>query len=140
MTTIRISACVITRPDGALLLVRKRGTERFMQPGGKQEPGESPAATAVREVAEELGLHLTQADLAAWGEFSEVAANEPGHRVEAHAFHAEVSAAVANRLRPRAELEEAVWVQPAEARSLPLAPLTEVHLLPLLTRISGTDA
>jgi len=34
---IRIAAAVLIGPDGRTLLVRKRGTEAFMQPGGKIE-------------------------------------------------------------------------------------------------------
>lgn len=132
MRTLHISACILTRPDGAVLLVRKKGTERFMQPGGKREPGETPAQTAIREVHEELGLALAEGDLAPWGEFSEVAANEPDHRVQAHVFHTEVSDGVAQDLRPEAELAQVVWVRPEEAGSLALAPLTEFHLLPRL--------
>ena len=47
-------------PGGALLTVRKRGTSRFMLPGGKLEPGETPVACAVREAAEEIGLTFVE--------------------------------------------------------------------------------
>ncbi|QOR37060.1 hypothetical protein HNO52_17845 [Billgrantia diversa] len=39
-TTLRIAAALILDSEGHMLLVRKRGTERFMQAGGKLEPGE----------------------------------------------------------------------------------------------------
>jgi len=39
---IRIAAALLTDARGRLLLVRKRGTAWFMQPGGKIEPGEQP--------------------------------------------------------------------------------------------------
>ncbi|MET2827115.1 NUDIX hydrolase [Mesorhizobium shangrilense] len=53
---IRIAAAVIIDADGRLLLVRKRGTSAFMQPGGKIEPDELPINALVRELREELGL------------------------------------------------------------------------------------
>ncbi|MDM7892469.1 8-oxo-dGTP diphosphatase [Curtobacterium caseinilyticum] len=60
--------------DGAdgpeVLLGEKRrglGAGRLVGPGGKREPGEPPEAAAVREVAEEVGLHLDVADLEARG-------------------------------------------------------------------------
>ena len=40
--TIRIAAALLIGPDGRTLLVRKRGTEAFMQPGGKIEAHEQP--------------------------------------------------------------------------------------------------
>ena len=46
---IRVAAAVVTDDAGRFLLVRKRGTTAFMQPGGKIEPGEDPRAALVRE-------------------------------------------------------------------------------------------
>jgi 8-oxo-dGTP pyrophosphatase MutT (NUDIX family) len=56
LAVIRIAAALVCRGDRRMLLVRKRGTFAFMQPGGKIEPHETPAAALVRELAEELGL------------------------------------------------------------------------------------
>ncbi|MFS2031155.1 MULTISPECIES: 8-oxo-dGTP diphosphatase [unclassified Curtobacterium] len=53
-----------------VLLGEKRrglGTGRLVGPGGKREPGESAVETAVREVAEEVGLRIDAADLEARG-------------------------------------------------------------------------
>ena len=41
--TIHTVAAVIRDAQGRVLLVRKRGTPTFIQPGGKREPGEAPA-------------------------------------------------------------------------------------------------
>ena len=37
---IEIVTALVRNQRGRVLLVRKRGTERFMQPGGKREPGQ----------------------------------------------------------------------------------------------------
>lgn len=128
MRDIRVSAAIITDDDGRVLVVRKNGTTRFMQPGGKPEPGENPAQTLIRELHEELGLRLAEEDLEPLGSFVSAAANEPGHRVVADAFV--VTAACADVV-VQAELAELRWITMADAETLPLAPLSVEHLLPL---------
>jgi ADP-ribose pyrophosphatase YjhB (NUDIX family) len=54
--TIEVVAALIRDQGGRVLLVRKRGTRAFMQPGGKRDPGEDDIAAISREVAEELGV------------------------------------------------------------------------------------
>ncbi|WP_314422300.1 NUDIX domain-containing protein [uncultured Microbacterium sp.] len=128
MPDIRVSAAIILDADQRVLVVRKEGTSRFMQPGGKPEPGESPAETLTRELREELGLELGPADLAPLGTFVSDAANEPGHRVVADAFVVTIGSA---EPVAQAELAEFRWITPADAETLPLAPLSVEHLLPL---------
>ena len=128
MPDIHVSAAVIVDAEGRVLVVRKHDTTRFMQPGGKPEPGESPVETLIRELHEELGLELTDADLRPLGRFVSAAANEPGHRVVADAFSASIDA---DGVRVQAELAELRWITPEDAAALPLAPLSVEHLLPL---------
>lgn len=45
---------------GRLLVVRSRNKKAFYLPGGKIEPGESPADALRREVREELGVELAR--------------------------------------------------------------------------------
>jgi 8-oxo-dGTP diphosphatase len=53
-----VAAGVLIRDDaGRVLLVKPTYKDGWDIPGGYVEPGESPAAAAVREMAEELGLH-----------------------------------------------------------------------------------
>jgi len=117
---IRVAAAVVTDDAGRYLLVRKRGTTAFMQPGGKIEPGEDPRAALVRELAEEISVVVPPDALVPWGTRHAPAANEPGHALVAEVF------AVRGSLEPRpaAEIEEHVWVDPAAAADVELAPLT----------------
>jgi len=127
--TITVSAVVFRDLDGRVLSVRKRGTERFRLPGGKPEAGESPAQTAVREIAEELGIELTESGLTLLGEFESEAANEPGHLLRSTVFTWPelVSPVVA------AEIEEARWSTLDELESDPrTAPMTAFNVVPLL--------
>ena len=131
MRTIRIAAALIDDDDGRLLLVRKAGTQWFMQAGGKIEPGETPLAALQRELFEEIALVLQHEDAHYLGQFSAPAANEPDHLVEADIFHMTVR----HPLTAGSEIEEAIWACPNGADQLPLAPLTRMHILPLAARI-----
>jgi 8-oxo-dGTP pyrophosphatase MutT (NUDIX family) len=126
-TTIRVAAALLVGEDGQVLLVRKRGTQAFMQPGGKIEPHEDPLAALVRELQEELGLVVASSAPVYLKRCVAPAANEPGFAVDAEVFRLAISGAVT----PAAEIEEAVWVDPAAVPDLPLAPLTRDHILPL---------
>ena len=126
---IRVVAALVTDPAGRQLLVRKRGTDRFMQAGGKPEAGETARRALVRELSEELGLVVAESALVPIGDFVTAAANEPDHRLEAEVFRLAVSTGVADTLEPHAEIAELRWCTPAEATLLGerLAPLA--HLL-----------
>ncbi|KZE89405.1 NUDIX hydrolase [Microbacterium sp. TNHR37B] len=124
---IHVSAAVIVDDAGRLLLVRKAGTTAFMQPGGKPEPGETPAQTLARELDEELGLRLTERDLDPLGEFTAPAANEPGHLVVAHVFRVAIGD---QSPLAAAEIEEIRWVSRDEADALEVAPLAREYFLP----------
>ena len=50
---VNVCAVAIRNRDGLVLTVRKQGSDGFMMPGGKPEPGETPLQTACREVREE---------------------------------------------------------------------------------------
>ena len=128
MPDIRVSAAVIVDRSGRVLVVRKSGTTRFMQPGGKPEPGETPAHTLRRELEEELALQVAEEDLRPLGTFISAAANEPGHRVIADAFAVD---AEPEDVIVQAELAELRWITPDDVAGLPLAPLSTEHLLPL---------
>lgn len=122
---ITVSAVTLVDDQGRWLTVRKRGTSRFMHPGGKPEPGESPRQTATREVAEELGLQLDPEALEDLGKFTTATANEPGFVLHAHVFRAPLPA----EPRPLAEIAELRRLDPAEVAGLdeedcaPWAPL-----------------
>ena len=124
---IHVSAAVITDDDGRLLLVRKAGTTAFMQPGGKPEPGETPAETLARELAEEVGLHVEPDALEPLGSFTATAANEPGFAVVADVFRVDIGD---QQPIPDAEITELRWVTAATASDLEIAPLAREYFLP----------
>ncbi len=124
---IHVSAAVITDADGRLLLVRKAGTTAFMQPGGKPEPGETPAETLARELAEEVGIRVSPDALEPLGRFTASAANEPGFAVVADVFGVDIGD---QRPVPDAEIAELRWVTAATASGIEIAPLAREFFLP----------
>jgi len=123
---IRIAAALLIGPDGRTLLVRKRGTTAFMQPGGKIEAHELPVQALARELDEELGLLIDPQQASFLGEFSAPAANEPGFVVQAQIFQLAIAADVT----PAAEIEEVIWIDPTTDAGVSLAPLTRDLILP----------
>ena len=130
--TIDIVAALIRDAAGRVLLVRKRGTTAFMQPGGKRDSGEDDLTTLAREIDEELGCCLVAESIRPLGQFDAISANEPGFRVRAALYEVEVTGEIA----PKAEIEEIVWVNSAAPADIALAPLTRDHVLPLASRKS----
>src|SRR5476651_1612635 len=124
---ISLVAALIRDNDGRVLLVRKRGTAAFMQPGGKRDAGESDVAALSREIVEELGCRVRENSARALGVFDCQAANEPGFQVRAAVYAVDVEGAI----QPQAEIDEMVWVDPRALPDLPFAPLTRDHVLPL---------
>jgi 8-oxo-dGTP pyrophosphatase MutT (NUDIX family) len=119
-------AAVITDPQGRVLLVRKRGSLVFFQPGGKREPGEASLQTLARELHEELGVQLRPGSAQALGSFEDVAVNEPGRRVRAEVFRVQVDGVP----QPMGEIEELCWLDPMPPHPVPVAPLSAGHILP----------
>jgi 8-oxo-dGTP diphosphatase len=124
---IRIVAALIRDDAGRVLLVRKRGTAAFMQPGGKRDPGEDDVTALARELDEEIGCRVVAHSVASLGTFECQAANEPDRRVHAAVYAVDVTGAVA----ARAEIDEIVWIDPASPPDIHLAPLTRDHVLRL---------
>ncbi|MGV0805641.1 NUDIX hydrolase [Mycolicibacterium setense] len=129
MTTrvIRIVAAVVLDEHDRLLLVRKRGTTAFMQPGGKIEAGEQPIEALAREVREELGVGFALSEAEVLGRHSAPAANEPGHSVDAWLYLVRVD----GEPQPQAEIAEMIWIDLAAPGDVELAPLTRDTVLAL---------
>ena len=129
---IHTAAVVFLSPGGSVLGVRKRGTTRFMQPGGKPEPGETMIDTAIREIHEEIGVALRPDELSPLGVWQVPAANEPDTDVHATVFLA--SRRLTTLPETAHEIVEARWCDPRRPLPDSLAPLYRDAILPELWR------
>lgn len=132
MTTQMLVLAAVFFRDAAdrILTVRKRGTNAFMLPGGKLEPGEAPDSAALREVYEELGVEVTKDDLTLLGNWTAAAANEHNTNIDATIYLSNlVISPVAS-----AEIDELRWVHPTAMiePAFQLAPLLLDSVFPAL--------
>ena len=124
-----VSAVVLRDEQGRILVVRKRGTTRYMLPGGKIETGETPTQAAIRELHEEVGAVLDTEQLHFLGDWITAAANEPNHSVHGYIFEHPLIEGLA----VRAEIEDLLWLHPDDmAQRNDLAPLLTERVLPAL--------
>ncbi len=119
MTLLLVAACALVDPDGRVLIAQRpegksmAGMWEF--PGGKVEPGETPEATVIRELKEELGIDVTNACLAPLTFAS--------HAYDG--FHLLMPLYVCRRwngiVGPR-EGQAVKWVRPVRLRDYPMPP------------------
>lgn len=141
MKRVEVAAAVLRRDDGAVLLgQRAEGTfcpGYWEFPGGKVEPGETPAQALVRKLAEELEIAVAPEDVLPWV-------------VREHAYaHAHVRLHFFRIGRwsgePRARVHAALaWVRPPGMTVAPLlpanGPVWKFLALPERMLVSGVAA
>ena len=127
---LKIATACLVNDAGKLLIVRKRGTQVFMLPGGKVESGEAPLDTLGRELKEELNLDIDTSELQSLGHFQARAANEPNYWVEADVFVGSLKGAV----RAQAEIEELAWLDLHAQQQYVLAPLLREQIIAALVQ------
>ena len=150
-----MSSPAYKRPESVLVVLhdgqgRALMLERVSPPGfwqsvtGSLEEGETPFATALREVAEETGILLSPEELKDWHTRNEYEIYEhwrhryaPGvTRNTEHVFSARIPAASPVRLSER-EHRAYRWLPLAEAASLAFSPSNREALLLLAAETEG---
>ena len=109
------SSAILVR-DGRILMIRRRNPpslDMFAFPGGRAEPGETPAETALREFEEETGIRAHSPRQFA---FYDLRAENPGRHFHLTVFL--VDADPAEIAEARDDAADAGWYTPAEIRGL----------------------
>lgn len=110
---VRCAGAVVHDAGGRLLLVRRANEPSrglWSLPGGRIEPGESAAAAAAREVAEETGLTVEVGALVCTADLGPYVVED---------FAATVTGGT---LRAGDDALDAAFFTPDEVRALPLSP------------------
>ena len=126
---ITVSAAIILNTKNEILVARKKGTNFYMQIGGKLEKDETPETSLIREIKEEIGLDAQITHY--YGCFNTQAANEENFKLKAYLFLVETL----GNAQACAELEDLKWIDCYNSQELPLAPLTEKIVLPIIQNL-----
>lgn len=112
--------------DGKVLSTRSKGKDTYYLPGGKREPGESDLDTLVREISEELSVHLDPTTAVHIGTFEAQAHGHPdGVLIRMPCYTAQYS----GTLTPANEIAELTWLSATHTTQIaPVDHLVLAHL------------
>ncbi len=107
MTTIIDKIAWIYVVNGQILSARSKGKDTYYLPGGKREPEETDIDTLLREIEEELSVHLNPETVLHFGTFEAQAhGKSEGTQVKMTCYTADFD----GDLRPASEIDELVWL------------------------------
>jgi 8-oxo-dGTP diphosphatase len=122
---LRVIAAAVLDPSALLLVSKRAAPSVYYLPGGKPEPGEAPRQCLERELAEELGVTVADAE-----PFAEVRAPAALEGVEM--WMSVFVTALAGAPAPAAEIASLKW-WPRDS-GLGLAPAVRDCVIPRLLR------
>jgi 8-oxo-dGTP pyrophosphatase MutT (NUDIX family) len=134
---IHKAAAIIVR-DRKLLVSRSKGKTIFIAPGGKLEKKETPKQALCRELGEEQGITVEEADLELFDQSSDIAA---GHEAEQLIVLMEsfIVKHFTGEPTPQAEVAENLWITSANEPGVPLGSIFEHTVIPKLVELDLID-
>ena len=93
--------------DRRALVTRTEGKTTFINPGGKLEPGATVEQALFRELQEELGIEVREADIEPFGTYFAQAAYQEDKRLRMDVF---LVKSWRGDIEPGAEIDEVRWV------------------------------
>lgn len=115
--------------DRKVLATRSRGKSFFIQPGGKLEDGETEAQAVIRELREELGIDVSEADLEKIGDYYAEAAGQSGKRLKLAAW---LVKDFSGQPEPHSEVEEIRAFNSQVPDGVEIASILEHNIIPEL--------
>lgn len=128
MDKIVICSAMILRPQGELLVVRKKSSQFFQLPGGKMAPGEDNEHALARELMEELRFDISGTRVSFIGTHVTKAVNEADTLVEGHIYCIQLDHSLF--FTPYEELEEVLWLKPSNWQNYKIAHLAAEFVIP----------
>ena len=122
----KIGLAVVDR--GKILVVRKRGTNILILPGGKPEQGEEDLATLLREITEELSCSIDEKTITYLGTFSDQIADLANTTVTIRLYGGNL---IGNPT-PSSEIEHLVWLDLTTPNIDCLAPSLTNSIIPFI--------
>lgn len=115
--------------DRRVLTVRSKDRKTFNTPGGRLEIGETAKRALVRELDEEVMIHIEEADLEEFGIFYAHASEQEDKTFRMDTFTVKQWT---GDIQPDNEIEEIRWVNTIEANDLLIASVFHHEILPRL--------
>lgn len=121
--------------DRKFLVVREKGKDVFVAPGGKLDPGETSLQALVREMMEEVQITISESDVELFGTFYAQAAGNESKTLKMdvyliHNYQGEIS--------PAAEIEEMMWIDTSTTGVL-IGSIFEHDVMPKLKSLDLID-
>ncbi len=114
--------------DGKLLLVKKKGVDLLITPGGKPENGENHVECLEREIKEELGTKVDKDSIELFGTFEDtMAGGNDTVRIEMYFGN------IIGEPEPSSEIEKLFWIN-GETDPSVLSPIVRNKILPALIK------
>lgn len=115
--------------DGKFLINRKFNTKLFLLPGGKPKKDETIEECLVREIKEEHKVNLARESIEFFGDFEDIAANEPDTLVFIKTYRGKIE----GMPKVNMEIEEQRWFGKNDDAEI-LSPILKNKILPALIK------